>query len=139
MLHETIKTQVAHRAYIWFMVLIALATSGCGEAGPNRYHVSGTVSFEGQPVPAGLVMFDPDVSSGNNGPQGFALIHDGVFNTADTGGKGPVAGPHRIRVSGYDGTQGNEAQPYGQPIFAEYVFPHTVPSEDSAIEIVVSR
>ncbi len=129
----------AHTAHVWCIALLAITAIGCGEAGPTRHHVNGTVSFAGQPVPAGLVMFDPDVSLGNNGPQGFAVIQDGAFDTADSGGRGPVAGPHRIRVSGYDGTQGDEAQPYGQPLFAEYVFSHDVPSQNSTMEIIVDR
>ena len=47
------------------LVAALLLAAGCGEAGPARYHVSGKVTFNGQPVPAGQIVFEPDPTAGN--------------------------------------------------------------------------
>jgi hypothetical protein len=45
-----------------------LISAGCGSSGPPRYHISGKVTYGGQPVAAGSVMLVPDTSQGNTGP-----------------------------------------------------------------------
>jgi hypothetical protein len=79
---------------------VALA-AGCGtpEEGPERFHVSGTVTYEGQPVKTGTVYFTPDSSKDNKGPQGVAQIVDGQYSTEAEGGKGHVGGPHKLSIS----------------------------------------
>jgi hypothetical protein len=44
---------------IAFVVLAALALQGCGDSGPKTYSVTGTVTFGGQPVEQGSIVFDP--------------------------------------------------------------------------------
>lgn len=96
-----------------------LAVVGCGGGSDvTRYDVSGTVTFDGAPVPAGTITFLP--ASGNTGPGGSATIKDGKYDTA-AGGKGPTGGPHTVVITGFDGKSdpGNEL-PYGKPLFTEY-------------------
>jgi hypothetical protein len=33
--------------------------AGCGQEGISRYEISGTVTFQGQPVPEGNIAFEP--------------------------------------------------------------------------------
>jgi len=58
------------------VVAVVLAMlAGCGgPAGPARYRVSGTVTCGGVAVPHGEILFSPDGSRGNTGPQGIAII-----------------------------------------------------------------
>lgn len=79
--------------------MAAVAGSGCGDGG--KYRVTGTVVFQGQPVPAGTIYFHPDKAAGNEGPSGFAQILDGAFDTAAGRGRGAIAGPHDVEISGY--------------------------------------
>ncbi len=47
---------------LYLVLILALATAvvcGCGQAGPKTYPVSGTVSYQGKPLPLGIVMFVP--------------------------------------------------------------------------------
>lgn len=76
-----------------------LSLLGCG--GDGTYHVSGKVTFKGQPVPAGKVFFLPDGTKGNSGPAGYADIKDGEYNTA-SGGKKAKAGAIIFAVEGFD-------------------------------------
>jgi hypothetical protein len=69
-----------------FVALAALAGGNAGcSSGPAVQHLSGKVTFNQQPVPAGRVFFLPDPTKANTGPGGFAEIKDGVFNTRTQG------------------------------------------------------
>jgi hypothetical protein len=92
------------RALVGFGLFALLVGAGCGGDGPARYRVSGTVSFNGQPVPGGEITFSPDISQGNSGPGSFALIKQGKYETFRD--KGAVAGPHRVSISGYNAMPG---------------------------------
>ena len=64
------------------MLVIAMPLlAGCGGSGPRAVNVSGTVTFNGQPVPQGKIYFDPDTAAGNDGVQGFARIQEGAYDT----------------------------------------------------------
>ncbi len=100
-----------------FALLVAgllLAPSGCGEKGPNQNRVSGKVTFNNQPVPAGRITFEPDVMAQNRGPGGFALISSGQFDTGKNG-KGTVGGPHIVRITGFESDR-----PGAAPLFKTY-------------------
>lgn len=84
------------------LVLLAAIVlfAGCGGSeGPQRYRVSGAVTLNGEPIPAGVITFEPDSSKGHTGPQGVATIRNGKFDTNDSG-RGVIGGPHLIRIQG---------------------------------------
>ena len=70
---------------------VCILIVGCG--GPKLYDVSGRVTYDGQLLPAGVIYFDPDVTKQNDGPQGYAVIKNGTYNTSARGGRGVVGGP----------------------------------------------
>lgn len=74
--------------------------AGCG--GEHGYDVSGDVTFDGKPVPAGSILFTPDGSKGNTGPTGYATITDGHYDTAAAGGKPTIGGPMIVAIEGQD-------------------------------------
>lgn len=125
----------AGRWVLWLLASVAALPVGCGDGKEKLYDVSGTVTYHDKPVPLGTVFFDPDVTQGASGTQGFATIRDGRFSTA-LDGRGVRGGPHVLRVQGFDGKTANEA-PYGQPLFAEYLLKRDLPKEDSTLEIKV--
>lgn len=77
--------------------------------------MSGKVTYNGAPVPAGRILFQPDAAEGNTGVAGHALIRDGHFDTS-AGGGGTIGGPHVAVISGYDG-KADQDLPLGQPLF----------------------
>ena len=79
--------------------LCCLAVGCGGESGNN---VSGKVTFKGQPVPAGKIYFTPDSAKGNSGPQGYAEIKDGVYDTSAAGGHEVGSGPMTVSIDGFD-------------------------------------
>jgi hypothetical protein len=116
---------------------VALAVSACSGK-PSRYDVSGTVTFKGQPVRAGLIVINPDLSKGNDGPQGFAEIRDGRFDTR-TLAKGAPSGPVVLMIDGFDGAAQPEA-PYGKPLFVGYKVSVELPqgSSEQTIDVPAS-
>jgi hypothetical protein len=106
--------------------------AGCGGGKPN-YHVSGTVTFEGKPIPKGLIFFDPE----GPGPQGYASIVNGHYNTAEQG-KGIAGGKYNVRVNGFDGKEGPDA-PLGQGLFPEYLDVKELPKQDSTLNLAITR
>ena len=61
---------------------IFLTVAGCGKSGPARFDLHGEVKYKGKPLPAGVLIFDPDAKRGNDGPQGYALVKDGIHAEA---------------------------------------------------------
>lgn len=112
---------------------------GCGGGsadGPSRYELSGSVTYDGKPVPFGQIIFAPDSAAGNSGPQGFAEIRDGNYETAD--GKGTVGGPHVVQITGFgsDPSTGTEENPVPS-LFSDYQTKADLPKEDSTMDFQV--
>jgi hypothetical protein len=113
-----------------FCVLGLAALAGCTQE-EKLFRVSGEVTHNGKPVPKGNIFFDPKVE----GPQGYASIVDGKFDTAKLG-KGVRGGSYDVRVNGFNGIEGPEA-PLGQPLFPEYTGTADLPPEDSTYNLDV--
>lgn len=98
------------------LVALVCGLAGCGSAGPERFDVSGSVTFAGQPVSQGVVYFDPDVAHGQDGVQGYAEIENGRFSTEATG-KGLGGGKYVVRIRGFGSARPGVMPP---PLFQEY-------------------
>ena len=102
------------------LALLLASAAGCGQRGPERFRVSGTVTYAGKPVPLGRVVFEPDTSRGNDGPQGFAPIENGRFDTSGPHCRGMVGGPMRVRIDGLEMKAGEDAAASGKLLFPSY-------------------
>jgi hypothetical protein len=96
--------------------LVALvAAAGCSDGGPRRYSVSGAVTLDGRPVPAGEIVFEPDPARGNNGPGSVVRIRDGRYQTEP--GLGVVGGAYIVRITAMSGT------PFGDSLDGKPLLP----------------
>lgn len=113
-----------------------LVAAGCSRApaGPQRYPVSGSVTFAGQPVPAGRIVFEPDRAAGNSGPAAYGSIVAGRFTTYPR--MGAVEGPHVVQISGFDGKAFGELSE-GRPLFPDHTTSATVPARPATIDFTV--
>jgi hypothetical protein len=117
------------------VVAAMMFLTGCGESGPPRYHVSGTVTYKGQPVPVGSIIFQPDARAGNAGPYGNATIKDGKFDT-HVDGEPTVGGPQIVLVEAFDGKVENpEYAPYGKSVGGGFQQPRVLPKADTTLDI----
>lgn len=120
------------------MLAISLATlTGCGQRGPERFRVSGNITFADKPVPLGRVIFEPDVNLGNTGPQGFAPIENGRFDTSGPHCKGVIAGPTIVRIDGLATAGGEDAAASGTLLFPTYEQRVDLPRADVVRDFVV--
>lgn len=69
---------------------------GCGGEPSDAVRLSGEVTFKGQPVPEGMIYFDPK----GTGTQGFAKISDGKYDTRSDGRPAPL-GAVTVRIEGF--------------------------------------
>lgn len=104
---------------------VAVMSSGCGNGvtdGPPIYPISGTVTYQQQPVPCGTVTLEPDAARGGTGPSLTFEIHNG--NYASEHGKGTRGGAYLVQISGTDGQPvtlpDGMVIPEGKPLFPLY-------------------
>src|SRR3954451_11794285 len=120
---------------VWSLWLLALVVITACSQEEKLYRVSGNVTFAGKPIPKGLIFFDPQ----GEGPQGFANIENGKYDTSLPGkGKGIRGGAYDIRVNGFTGIEKNEA-PFGDALFPEYTGKKELPQEDSTFDLDITK
>ncbi len=103
-------------AFLMFALVMTLA--GCGTRGPERFQLTGKVTFDGRPVPSGLIRFEADATQGNSGPVGYATIKDGRYTTAEQGSKGALKGPLVAIMTG--GPASNPQVEFPEMWFTDY-------------------
>ena len=82
-----------------FGVAAVVLFSGCGNES-GFYNVSGTVQVDGKDVPRGRIIFSPDGSKNNSGPQGLVKIFEGEITEVV---RPIVGGAHWLEIQAYDG------------------------------------
>jgi hypothetical protein len=120
------------------LLLLLVFILGCGHAGPPRYHVSGTVTYQGKPVPVGSILFQPDPSQGNSGAYGNAMIKDGKFDTR-VDGEPPIGGPQLVIIEAFDGKNTTDLTPYGNSLTSGYQEKYDLPDKDTTLDIELTR
>jgi hypothetical protein len=131
---------IARRCTLAAALMASLSVLGCGggKDNPTLFTVSGNVAFNGKPVLAGFVSFEPNAAKGNSGPGCRAPIKNGYYETPKN--RGVTGGAYLITVGGTDGVptiiEGEEA-PYGTSIFPPYKTQFDFPKEDTTWNIEV--
>ena len=112
-----------------FLLAGTILALGCSQdEGPKRFHLTGTVTFDGKPIPQGMIVFTPDLSKNNDGPQGVANIKDGRYDTQAAGGQDITGGPMAVSVTGLSA----DSRP-----LCQYDFSIELPLEKSTKDIAV--
>jgi hypothetical protein len=83
--------------------------------GEQRYALSGKVTVDGEPMPFGLITFQPDGEGGivSGGP-----IKDGAYSIPEP--KGPTAGKYRVLINWNKPTGKKVKDAWGEEIMDEY-------------------
>jgi hypothetical protein len=82
-----------------------------------------------------MIVMNPDLSKGNDGPQGMAEIRDGKFDTRSLD-KGAPSGPVIFMIDGFDGV-GSGDSPTGKPLFIGYKTTLDLPKQPSEQNIEI--
>ena len=84
------------------VVLVAvgmLMIAGCGEGpayeGPARVAVSGAVTFDGEPLPSGIINFIPQ----GQGRRANGIVMNGQYSIDED--HGPNVGTYKVQILGY--------------------------------------
>ena len=130
---------VVGRLAVGGILVMWCTATGCGKQGSNRFDYSGKVTFRGQPVPKGYMLFSPDRDQGNSGPGSKAGIFDGRYETMK--GQGVIGGPHVVTIVGTDGVPVDRGEgvmnPMGLPLFPEYTTKVDLPKESGTLDFEV--
>lgn len=119
------------------LVLLGCVLMGCGGGDElPKFHVSGKVTFAGQPIKFGTIVFDPDRS--NPGPQGTAEIHDGAYDTKKQG-QGVIPGKFIVRITGFDKAGDPSSETPNTPLFEEYAVPTNLATNDNKKDFDVPK
>ena len=117
-----------------------LVVAGCGRD-DGRFHLSGSVTHGGQPVPGGSVLLAPDTTAGNEGPAVSVEIREGQYDTR-WHGLGHVGGPHVVTVTGHGGgvtddPDDSDLSVAGAVMFVGHKLHVDLPNADSTQDIEV--
>lgn len=86
-----------HQRFGISSLLIASALTGCGGSGEPIGRVSGTVKFDGKPLPQATVIFQPD---GGGRPSSGFTDDQGQYSLASSPDEqGAKVGKHLVRIS----------------------------------------
>ncbi len=85
--------------------LLVLVPLGCGSGTSPLAEVSGTVSYQGERLQGGTIVFTPDASRGTHGSLALGKIQsDGHFTLYTKNDPGAVPGWHRITIVSFEAT-----------------------------------
>ena len=117
-------------------LLATLVSTGCGPR--DRYALSGSVTFDGKPIPAGTITFVPFGAGQPGRTAAFCEIKAGKYDTKT--GRNPGSGPHRVMISGCDGVPYQsqmgeivENHPMGKQLFPTHLVEIDVPEENGSV------
>ena len=117
-------------------LLATLVSTGCGPR--DRYALSGSVTFDGKPIPAGTITFVPFGAGKPGRTAAFCEIKAGKYDTKT--GRNPGSGPHRVMISGCDGVPYQsqmgeivENHPMGKQLFPTHLVEIDVPEENGSV------
>jgi hypothetical protein len=122
------------------IIFFFLVVIGCNPSGLKRYQVSGTITFDGQPVTEGEIRFSPDSAKGNTGPQGYAAIENGKFTTPK--GIGVIPGPMYATVTVFDPIKGeakNDGSDFRKIIFENWNYAFEMPAKSHVLDLKITK
>ncbi|WP_146561521.1 hypothetical protein [Posidoniimonas corsicana] len=99
------------------VALASIAAVGCGDGGPKRVPVSGTVLIDGKPLTVGNVRFVPEGARPSYGQ----VDDEGRFTlSCFESGDGAVTGLHQVQVSASEIIGGSKVHWHAPAKYADY-------------------
>ncbi|EAQ78469.1 hypothetical protein [Blastopirellula marina] len=127
--------------FILLASLLIVGAVGCGGSSGYGDPLRGDATFEGQPIPRGDIILEPNSAKGNSGPGTIGKITDGRYATPS--GKGIVGGEYSVTIRGYDGKVDPTAEPGanspGNALFPAYRTEVNIPADGTEVDFDVSK
>jgi hypothetical protein len=103
MKHGCIANKLGRPGRLTALVLAALVVAGCGDSGPRRYAISGTITLKGQPIEEGIIQFEPM----DKGPtMSGATIYNSKYTIPRA--TGLAEGKYRVSIYAGDGVSSGQ-------------------------------
>jgi hypothetical protein len=103
--------KLSYSAWLLGGLLVLPLVSGCGNRGPVRHEITGTVTYKGEPVEEGVIDFEPQ--DGQASKDGASIIKGEYRIPKD---KGLLPGKYKVSIVIGDGTVGTgDASPDAPP------------------------
>ena len=101
-----------------FALILLVTVAGCGRN--DLQPLSGTVTFNGEPLGVGSIQFISSESTGieASAPPAMAGIKDGQFNIPKA--HGLKQGSYSVTITGYEGIRRSELMPLGLALFPNH-------------------
>ena len=122
--------------------LVVLASGCADDTNGASFNITGTVTYQGKPVPTGYIKFIPKAG----GATGFARINNGKYSTASGAKKrGVEAGDYTITVDGFDGVSvvdpddPEQELGAGKQVVTRYMIEKSFLAEDQVLDIDVPK
>ncbi len=128
------------RTAIFSLLSIVLAGTGCGFGGLPQYSINGEVTYGGEPIPSGVIRFQPDKEAGNDWKARVAEIHDGKYSIPSS--SGVIGGAYLVIVFGHDGIPYEDSEgtnKMGKSLFEAFTKQVDLPRSSSTLDIDVPR
>lgn len=88
---------------LWLVLMLSFFALGCGEDIPKLAQTTGTVTYQGEPLRSGTILFTPDTSRGTHGPVALGKLDgNGKYTLYTKSEAGAVPGWHRVTVVALD-------------------------------------
>jgi hypothetical protein len=84
---------------IMVAAVLGILAAGCDTVAAQPARVRGKISYKGEPLPSGMIVFTPDASRGGSGPLACADVQpDGTYELRSEEGPGVPPGWYRVAV-----------------------------------------
>ena len=103
---------------------------------PRRPLITGVVTYQGQPVPAGVIRFTPQGASASSRGGAGGEIRDGRY--AVKAGHGSAGGGYKVQIRGFTGVAkqvGPVVDPLGEELFSEVTRTTEIPCADFTFDV----
>jgi len=120
-----------------FVIVLLLTVTGCAEKGPKMYPISGAVSFDGQPVVDGIIIFTPDSNKGNAGRQSSVVIKNGKYQS--TPKNGVMAGFYFATLDGFAEPHPGTETDSRKAMFRDHTIEFEMPPKAHVQDFIITK
>jgi hypothetical protein len=132
--HKAGALGLRHSFVILVSTFVLSPSLGCGDSGPKMYELTGTVKYNGTPLPVGHIRFEPQQGVRTKDTVTQSLIKNGRYELKVTGG------PHRVMIRDMAGEYDLPEVQNARSLFAmEYRDDIELPAADSVEDEPVTQ
>ncbi len=121
------------------VLLVLSCVLGCGKRQSDLYSISGTITYMGKPVPAGIIAFESATKDGEKVTHSRSEIVDGKYSISAKGGH--KGGVYAVFINGFDGNAEDTSgeSEFGRSLFRTHRHDCELPLSDHIMDIEIPQ